>query len=94
MNKYEFLSLMKFPPEWQEWGLYPDELFLGQLDLYKPGDERGSEHDRNGAFHWWLKRQPDSDILRKLLLLTHMDCDQVMAADARRYIEQAIREQR
>lgn len=84
---------MKFQPEWEEWGLYPDELFLGQLDLYKPGDEQGSEHDRNGAFHWWLKQQPDLDVLRKLLLLTFMDCDQVMAEDVRRYIERSIQDQ-
>ena len=90
MRKADFLSLMKFPPEWEEWGLYPDELFLEQWALYRPGDEAGSEHDRNGAFHWWLKRKPDMDVLEKLLLLSHLDGDQLMAADARRYIDQAI----
>jgi len=90
MNKSEYLSLMKFPPEWQSWGLYPDELFLGQVSLYRPGDEAGSEHDRNGAFHWWLKQNPSLEVLQKLLLLTGMDSDQIMAADARRHIEQAI----
>jgi len=92
MNKSDFLSLMKFPSQWQEWGLYPDELFLGQLALYRPGDEAASEHDRNGAFHWWLKRNPDMDVLNKLLLLTQLDSDQIMAGDARKYIEKAIRE--
>jgi hypothetical protein len=90
MTKTEFLSLMKFPSEWDQWGLYPDELFQGQLNLYKPGDERGSEHDRNGAFHWWLKEKPELGVLLKLLALTHLDSDQTMAADARKHIERAI----
>ena len=94
MNKSDFLVLMKFPLQWQEWGLYPDELFLGQLALYKPGDEAASEHDRNGAFHWWLRRRPDLGVLEKLLLLTQADPDPIMAEDARRYIEEAICELR
>ena len=91
MRKADFLSLMRFPPEWEEWGLYPDELFLEQLKLYRAGDEAGSEHDRNGAFHWWLKREPGLKVLEQLLQLAMLDGDQVMAADARRYIDQAIR---
>jgi len=90
MNKSEFLSLMKFPSEWQEWGLYPDDLFQGQAALYKPGDESASEHDRNGAFHWWLKKEPSLDVLEKLLRLTWLDPDQIMAGDARKYIDKAI----
>ena len=92
MNKSDYLSLMKFPPEWLAWNLYPDELFQGQVVLYRAGDEAGSEHDRNGAFHWWLKQEPSLEVLRKLLLLTHIDCDPIMAADARKCIEEAIGE--
>jgi hypothetical protein len=92
MNKTEFLVLMKFPLEWEQWDLYPDELFEAQLGLYRPGDEAGSEHDRNGAFHWWLKRHPNLDTLNKLALLADKDPDQVMAEDARKYIDQARRD--
>jgi len=92
MNKTEFLLLMKFPIEWELWGLYPDELFEAQLALYCVGDEAGSEHDRNGAFHWWLKRGPSLDILDKLALLADKDPDQVMAKDVRKYILQAKRD--
>ncbi|BDU20397.1 hypothetical protein DYGSA30_18540 [Dyella sp. GSA-30] len=90
MTKAEFLTLMRFPMEWLSWNLYPDELFEGQFGLYEPGHERGSEHDRNGAFHWWLNRDPDTDTLWKLLSLTKLDPDQLMAQDARRYILRAL----
>ncbi|MBT2116106.1 hypothetical protein KK141_01060 [Dyella sp. LX-66] len=83
---------MKFPPEWEEWGLYPDELFLEQWALYRSGDEAGSEHDRNGAFHWWLRQKPGLEILEKLLVLTELDRDPVMALDVRRYVEKAVQD--
>ena len=51
MTKDEFLALMNFPSEWKEWEMYPDELWQGQIASYVPGDELGSEHDRNEAFH-------------------------------------------
>jgi hypothetical protein len=87
MDKPAFLNLMGYPPEWLEWNMYPDELFEKQLDLYQEGDERGAEHDRNGAFHWWLKQRLTVDQLKKLVLLTFKDPDPLMAADVRRYIE-------
>lgn len=90
VTKVEFLTLMRFPMEWLSWNLYPDELFEGQFGLYEPGHERGSEHDRNGAFHWWLNRDADMDTLWKLLSLTKLDPDQLMAQDARRYILRAL----
>ena len=90
MNKEEFLRLMSFPMEWESWGLYPNELFEAQLGMYRPGDERGSEHDRNGAFHWWLKRSPSKVVLEKLLLLADKDSDPVMAADIRQHITRAL----
>jgi hypothetical protein len=66
--------------------MYPDELFSKQLNLYRPGDEGGAEHDRNGAFHWWLKCAPSSDELERLVLLTYKDPDPIMAADVRKHI--------
>jgi hypothetical protein len=86
MNKSEFLNLLDYPIEWLEWEMYPDELFEEQLWKYRKGDESGSEHDRNGAFHWWLKRDPTADQLRKLVLLTFTDPDPFVGADVRKYI--------
>lgn len=83
MNKADFLKLMQYPREWLEWEMYPDELFKLQISKYQPGHEQGSEHDRNGAFHWWMKREPSVEQLRKLLRLTHLDPDKPMAEDVR-----------
>jgi hypothetical protein len=87
MNKSEFLSLMAYPAEWLEWNMYPDELLEKQLHMYREGDERGAEHDRNGAFHWWLKQRITADQLKKLVLLTFKDPDPIMAQDVRKHIE-------
>ncbi len=89
--KSAFLELMHFPKEWLEFGLYPDELFIGQVDNYILGDEDGSEHYRNGAFHWWLKRNPTREQLSNLVQLTFLDRDSLMATDVRDYI---LREKR
>lgn len=69
--------------------MYPDELFEIQVSNYKPGHEEGSEHDRNGAFHWWLRRNPSKEQLIKLAKLTHLDPDQLMANDVKNYIKNA-----
>jgi hypothetical protein len=90
VTKTDFAKLMRFPGEWILWDLYPDELFEAQFRMYRPDDENGAEHDRNGAFHWWLKRNPGVDVLEKLYELTLLDEDQVMAGDARRHISEAI----
>jgi hypothetical protein len=87
MNKSEFLGLMGYPVEWLEWNMYPDELFEKQLHMYRGGDERGAEHDRNGAFHWWLTQRISADQLRKLALLAFKDPDPIMAEDVRKHIE-------
>lgn len=89
MTKKEFLVLMRFPPEWLHLGMYPDELWMSQLAGYKPGHEQAPEHDRNGAFHWWLSKEPDKQTLVKLTVLAEKDPDQIMADDVRNYILQA-----
>jgi len=75
MTRDEFLQLMHFPIEWDTLGMYPQELFEGQVGMYKPGDERGAEHDRNGAFHWWLRRGPTKLQVEKLRQLASLDPD-------------------
>lgn len=86
MNKSDYMALMNFPGEWIELDMFPDELFEEIKDRYEPGHEDASEHDRNGIFHWWLKKQPEREVLLKLVELSYADPDQVMAADVRRYI--------
>lgn len=63
-------------------------IFL-QITNYQEGDEQGSEHDRNGAFHRWLKRNPNKNKLTLLIKLTYLDPDQLMANDVRSYIRRA-----
>lgn len=85
----EFLVIMEFPKEWLEWKMIPDELAEIQLKNYKPGHENGSEHDRNGAFHWWLKRNPSKEHLINLVRLSFLDPDPIMSSDVRKYLVNA-----
>lgn len=89
MTKTEFLKLMNFPQEWELLGMYPDELFMWQASGYQPGHESGSEHDRNGAFHWWFRRNPSKAQLEKLIRLAACDPDPMLGEDCRQYIHKA-----
>jgi hypothetical protein len=91
MTRSQFLALMKFPPEWDEYGMYPEELFQWQASGYEQGHEEASEHDRNGAFHWWLRRNPSKDQLEKLLRLARADPDAALGQDVRAYVRKADR---
>ena len=84
MNKNDFLLLMQFPNQWLDWEMYPDDLALIQMSEYQPGDENGSEHFRFGAFGWWETCLTTKEQLEKLLLLSYLDREQGMAADARK----------
>lgn len=79
MDKDEYLRLMNFPTEWEEWGMIPNEWLEGAIQSYEPGMENASEHDRNGAFHWWLKRSPSEAQLIVLAKLANLDPDPPMA---------------
>ena len=89
MTKTELVQLMKFPKEWVEWNMLPDELIEIQIKGYKPGHENGSEHNRNGAFHWWLKNNPSKEQLVKLVKLTYLEPDRLMGEDVRSYIRKS-----
>ena len=89
MTKFEFMRLMSIPSEWETWEMYPEDLFNVQIQRFQPGDERGSEHDRNGMFHWWLRRHPTKEQLTKLAKLSFLDPDKLMAGDVRSYIRKA-----
>lgn len=80
---------MRFPQEWISWGMYPDELLEWQLPRYEPGHESASEHDRNGAFHWWLRRQPSKEELQKLIRLAALDPEPLLGEDLRQYFRKA-----
>ncbi|MEJ2789691.1 hypothetical protein WBN46_08295 [Pseudoxanthomonas sp. CCNWLW251] len=86
MDKNEYFKVMQFPAQWLHYGLMPDHLLAKLVELYEPGNERASEHDRNGVFHWWLKQDPSKDVLVKLAALSFLDPDQIMAADVRSHI--------
>lgn len=87
MKKEEFMKLMNFPSKWSYLLMHPDELFYEQLKEYKiEKDDEGSEHYRNGAFHWWLRVNPERSILIKLIHLKFLDLDKLMADDVRSYI--------
>jgi hypothetical protein len=57
--------------------------FAVQIASYLPGDEDAPEHHRNGAFHWWLRKDPIADLLSKLVDLTYLDPDPLMGDDVR-----------
>lgn len=69
--------------------MYPDELAHIQVNGYEAGHENASEHDRCGAFHWWLKRGPTESELKKLMFLASIDPDPLMGEDIRKYIQRS-----
>lgn len=83
MNHDAWLELMRFPPEWVAWHMIPEALAAIQLAGYEPGHEDASEHDRHGAFQWWLKQQPAPEILVQLARLSWLDPDPLMARHVR-----------
>ena len=91
MTKVEFLQLMRFPTEWDTLGMYPQELFERQVGLYRPGDERGAEHDRNGAFHWWLRQGPTRAQVESLRHLARLDPDPLLGEDMLLHLDDLTR---
>ena len=87
MTKSEFLHLMRFPLEWDTLGMYPQELFELQISRYEPGHEDGAEHDRNGAFHWWLRKGPSTRQVEILRRLASFDPDPLLGEDMLRYLD-------
>lgn len=86
MTHREWLELMKFPSQWLVWDLIPTQLAELQLARYEIGNEQGSEHDRHGAFQWWLQREPSEAVLIKLARLTWLDPDEPMGGYVRECI--------
>lgn len=84
MRKDVFVQLMKYPEQWLQWGMLPDELLRVQMADDSPGSEQAAEHYRNGAFHFWLRTAPNKDILLTLARLSFLEPDQLMAQEWRK----------
>lgn len=83
-SRQRFAKLLHYPSEWLAWGMYPDKLFQIQVHDYEPGSETASEHYRYGAFRWWISKPLSEKQLAKCVVLTFLDPDQIMAANARK----------
>jgi hypothetical protein len=84
MKTKDYLELMRFPNEWQEWGMAPDEEYIADRVFHlKPGMEHTPEHARHEAFHYWLAREASTEQLEKLAQLSLLDPDARMGASIR-----------
>ena len=86
MDRKTYIELMAFPSEWTDWEMLPDESIRQMLETYEPGMENASEHDRHGAFQWWLRAQPTDAELVKLVRLSWLDPDKLMGGYVRECI--------
>jgi len=86
MELRRYLELMEFPAEWEAWDMLPRAFVNEQSASYAPGHEEASEHDRNGVFQWWLRQNAPAETLVKLVELSWLDPDQVMAESVRESI--------
>lgn len=87
--KAQFLKTYGFPPEWETWGFYPDELFESQLCVTADDeDPHPDEHLRYGAFSWWIRqhRELSAETLIQLCQLAALDPDPPMSGAAIRDI--------
>jgi hypothetical protein len=84
MKTDDYLELMRFPTEWQEWDMVPDDDYIADRIFHlKPGNEHTPEHARHEAFHYWLAREPSSDQLQLLAKLSLLDPDAEMGESIR-----------
>jgi len=84
MKTEDYLELMRFPREWQELGMVPDEEYISDHIFHlKPGMEHTPEHARHEAFHYWLAREPSAERLELLAKLSFLDPDTEMGESIR-----------
>lgn len=84
MKTEDYLELMRFPKEWQEWQMVPDEEYIADHIFHlKPGMEHTPEHARHEAFHYWLAREASVEQLELLAKLTFVDPDAEMGESIR-----------
>lgn len=85
-TKSKLAEILHFPKEWLEWKMYPDEMFLAHRKQFQPGNESDCENERNETFHHWLSRELTEDQLLKLVKLSQLDPDPLMAENIRTHI--------
>lgn len=85
-DKNRLAKILHFPQEWLAWKMYPDKIFLEHRKLFQPGNESDSENERSEAFHYWLSRELTEDQLIKLVKLSQLDLDPMMAEKIRAHI--------
>ena len=62
-------------------------MVLAHRKEFRPGDEAGSENNRNRTFHYWLSSELTEEQLVKLVKLSLLDPDPLMAEDVRNHIK-------
>ena len=87
-TKNRLAELLEFPKEWLEWKMYPEEVFLEHRREFLPGNESDAENERNEAFHYWLSKELTEDQLLKLVQLSQLDPDPLMAKNIRSHIQE------
>jgi hypothetical protein len=85
-TKPKLAELLDFPKEWLAWKMYPDEIFIVHRKLFQPGNESDSENERNEAFHFWLSRELTEHQIHKLIKLSQLDPDPLMAENIQSHI--------
>lgn len=85
-TKNKLAEILHFPKEWLAWKMYPEELFLAHRKTFQPGNESDSENERNETFHYWLSRELTEDQLLKLIKLSQLDPDPMMAENIQAHI--------
>ena len=86
-TKNRLAEILEFPTEWLEWDMYPEELFLEHRKKFMPGNESDAENERNEVFHYWLSRELTEDQLLRLVKLSQLDPDLLMAEDIQNHIK-------
>jgi hypothetical protein len=86
-TKKRLAELLDFPQEWLTWEMYPEEMFVAHRKLFQPGNESDSENERNETFHYWLSRELTEDQLLKLVQLSQLDPDPLMAENIQGHIQ-------
>jgi len=85
-TKNKLAEILHFPKEWLAWKMYPDKMFLAHRKQFQPGNESDSENERNETFHHWLSRELTEDQFTKLIKLSFLDPDPLMAENIRDHI--------
>ncbi|MDH3257376.1 MAG: hypothetical protein OEM27_07145 [Nitrospinota bacterium] len=87
LSKVRLAELLHFPKAWLTWEMYPDEMFLEHRQLFQLGNESDSENERSETFHYWLSRELTEDQLLKLVKLSQLDPEPLMAENIQAHIK-------